>query len=74
MIINSYNDTIVREISAQIARDVIRAAQKAVCYPIYGYILATFHTFLQGVDRSPDLHKLNDIELLAFVKTKMWNP
>ncbi|KAF5311168.1 hypothetical protein D9619_007821 [Psilocybe cf. subviscida] len=46
----------IREISAQIARDVIRAAQKA------------------GVDRSPDLHKLNDIELLAFVKTKMWNP
>ncbi|KAH6918108.1 malate dehydrogenase [Coprinopsis sp. MPI-PUGE-AT-0042] len=46
----------IREISAQIARDVIRAAQKA------------------GVDRSPDLRKMTDTDLLAFVKRKMWKP
>jgi hypothetical protein len=40
----------------------------------YRYILATTDIFLQGVDRSPDLRKLNDAELLAFIETKMWNP
>ncbi|KAG2008538.1 malate dehydrogenase [Coprinopsis cinerea AmutBmut pab1-1] len=46
----------IREISAHIARQVIRAAQKA------------------GVDRSEALRKMNDAELLAFVKRKMWKP
>ncbi|OJT05141.1 NADP-dependent malic enzyme [Trametes pubescens] len=46
----------IREISAQIALSVIRAAQKA------------------GVDRSSDLRKMSDAELLAFVQSKMWNP
>jgi len=46
----------IRDISAQIARDVIRAAQKA------------------GVDRSPDLRTMSDVDLLAFVKRKMWKP
>ncbi|KAF7325779.1 Malic enzyme [Mycena kentingensis (nom. inval.)] len=46
----------IREISAFIAAQVIRAAQAA------------------GVDRSMDLRRMNDKELLDFVKSKMWNP
>ncbi|TBU28084.1 malic enzyme [Dichomitus squalens] len=46
----------IREISADIALAVIRAAQKA------------------GVDRSTDLRRKSDAELLAFVKERMWNP
>jgi malate dehydrogenase (oxaloacetate-decarboxylating)(NADP+) len=46
----------IREISAIITTQVIRAAQTA------------------DVDRSPNLRKLSDDELLAFVKSKMWNP
>lgn len=46
----------IREISGFIARDVIRAAQKA------------------GVDRSIDLSKMNDEQLLDWVKSKMWVP
>ncbi|CDO71102.1 hypothetical protein BN946_scf184844.g106 [Trametes cinnabarina] len=46
----------IREISAQIALSVIRAAQKA------------------GVDRSIDLRTMSDAELLAFVRSRMWNP
>ena len=46
----------IREISADIALAVIRAAQKA------------------GVDRSPDLRRLSDAEVRAFIKERMWNP
>ncbi|GLB42386.1 putative malic enzyme [Lyophyllum shimeji] len=46
----------IREISAHIAKEVVRAAQKA------------------GVDRSTELRKLSDQELLEFVQSKMWNP
>ncbi|RDB28053.1 NADP-dependent malic enzyme [Hypsizygus marmoreus] len=46
----------IREISAHIAKEVIRAAQKA------------------GVDRSTDLRRMNDVELVKFVNSKMWNP
>ncbi|KAH9852376.1 malic enzyme [Lenzites betulinus] len=46
----------IREISGEIARSVIRAAQKA------------------GVDRSTDLRKMSDPELLAFIRSKMWTP
>lgn len=46
----------IREISAQIAMTVIRAAQKA------------------GVDRSTALRNKTDIQLLEFVKGKMWQP
>ncbi|KAI0714789.1 malic enzyme [Earliella scabrosa] len=46
----------IREISAEIALAVIRAAQKA------------------GVDRSPDLRAMNDMQLLDFVRERMWNP
>ena len=37
MINHLYDNVLVREISAQIARDVIRAAQKAVSYPFILY-------------------------------------
>ena len=46
----------IREISAEIALAVIRAAQKA------------------GVDRSPDLRRLSDAQVLEFVRERMWNP
>jgi malate dehydrogenase (oxaloacetate-decarboxylating)(NADP+) len=46
----------IREVSLQIARDVIRTAQK------------------DGVDGKKDLRSLNDEELVAFIKTKTYNP
>ncbi|EGO03883.1 hypothetical protein SERLA73DRAFT_165450 [Serpula lacrymans var. lacrymans S7.3] len=46
----------IRDISADIALQVIRASQKA------------------GVDRSKDLRKLSDVDLLAFIKKMMWIP
>ncbi|KAF9009971.1 hypothetical protein BDQ17DRAFT_1347251 [Cyathus striatus] len=46
----------IREISAHIAKEVIRAAQKA------------------GIDRSTDLRSMSDVEMLKFIKNKMWNP
>ncbi|KAF8636932.1 hypothetical protein AX17_003183 [Amanita inopinata Kibby_2008] len=46
----------IREISAHIAEQVIRAAQKA------------------GVDRLPELRTMDDIQLVSYIKRKMWNP
>lgn len=46
----------IREISAHIAKAVIRAAQNA------------------DVDRSNDLRKMSDSELLRFIHGKMWKP
>ncbi|KAF6764204.1 malate dehydrogenase [Ephemerocybe angulata] len=46
----------IREISAHIAVQVIRAAQKA------------------NVTRSPELAKMDDSQLHALMKRKMWNP
>ncbi|KAF8649182.1 hypothetical protein AX16_005980 [Volvariella volvacea WC 439] len=46
----------IRDISALIAKQVIRAAQKA------------------GVDRHTALRDMNDQQLLAFIKQRMWDP
>jgi len=46
----------IREISAWIAKEVIRTAQQA------------------GVDRSAHLRSMDDAQLLAHIKRKMWNP
>lgn len=46
----------IREISAYIAKEVIRAAQQA------------------NVDQSELLRSMDDVQLLGFIKTKMWNP
>jgi len=46
----------IRDISAIVAKGVIRAAQKA------------------GVDRAKNLRQMNDADLVAFIKTKMWQP
>ncbi|EIW78465.1 malic enzyme [Coniophora puteana RWD-64-598 SS2] len=46
----------IRDISARIALNVIRAAQK------------------EGVDRSTDLRKMSDGEILKFLQQRMWNP
>lgn len=69
--------SLVREISAHIAKEVIRAAQKAVCVfrlPICILVADLCFLYLQGVDRSPDLRTKSDSELLQFINSKMWNP
>jgi malate dehydrogenase (oxaloacetate-decarboxylating)(NADP+) len=46
----------IRNVSLEIARDVMRTAQK------------------DGVDGNKDLRSLNDEELMAFIKSKTYNP
>jgi malate dehydrogenase (oxaloacetate-decarboxylating)(NADP+) len=64
---------IVRQISAQIARQVIRTAQQAVGFYLFSYFTSHQPEF-QGVDRSSDLRSMSDAELLSFVESKMWDP
>jgi malate dehydrogenase (oxaloacetate-decarboxylating)(NADP+) len=64
---------LVREISADIAKEVIRKAQKAVMFPCL-LLPGQFLRSCQGVDRSPDLQTMNDHELLNYINRKMWKP
>lgn len=64
---------LVREISAFIAKEVLRAAQKAVRTPSFS-VANIADMYLQNVDRSPELRTMTDEELLTFVNGKMWNP
>jgi malate dehydrogenase (oxaloacetate-decarboxylating)(NADP+) len=65
----------IREISAQIAMTVIRAAQNAVRISCTGPISRSPDIcFAQGVDRSVALRNKTDTQLLEFVKSKMWQP
>lgn len=64
----------IRDISAQIALSVIRAAQKAV-REFMSLITNLFADVArQNVDRSPHLRQLDDSALVKHIMGKMWNP
>ncbi len=67
----------IRDISAEIARSVIRAAQKEVC-SLQPLLLKTGvdigRLIFQGVDRAAELKVMDDEALLRYVKSRMWNP
>ena len=64
----------VREISADIAKQVIRDAQRAVRLSSPTVIFNTSEFAKQGVDRSIELRSMNDTQLIAYIMRKMWNP